>query len=466
VNKPLGRSSYELYEEWKIQLPRISPRSVLYRLEPIGIGTTQVECLTSYLSRVAEAHCVFPGILMRKLIAPFVRDSSVYKDNWQAMDVKHGRQTSSLNGTLHQSTVAVHAFEVLTQQHALRFLTLQTWKEVFPYHTLLHPVKVWCPVCLEEWRTTGKVIYDPLLWTFRVVTFCTRHQCMLSTRCPQRGCEREVPWLSWSSLPGHCPFCRQWLGRPSPTSVKIDEDAVNWQEWITEQLGSLLALAPELEFPPLRTRIHAVLQHFCQQVSQGRFKAFARELGVPWSTVATWFGRYEIPQLETLLRLCSIWGVSLKACLLDELTTLCYLPGLQASNMKRNNRHRKAPENANTPLIRHTLQMILSNDEESPPSLQNVARKLKISPYYLRKYHLELCNAITARYRVYIQRHREATMKQQCEEVCQMARRLIAQGERPTRKKLEELLSKPGILRSPEIRQAWKTVLREFDGEI
>src|SRR5438045_1757703 len=116
----MGRSSYELYEEWNIQPPRISTRSVLYRLEPIGIGTPQVECLTSYISRVAEAHCVYPGILMRKLIVPFVRDSSVYKHNWQAMDVKHGRQTGSLNGTLLQSTVALHAFEALTQQHALR----------------------------------------------------------------------------------------------------------------------------------------------------------------------------------------------------------------------------------------------------------------------------------------------------------------------------------------------------------
>src|SRR5215469_5593562 len=53
--KSVWKSPNEPYEEWKLQLPPISPRSVLYALEPMGIGTPQVECLTSYISRLAEA---------------------------------------------------------------------------------------------------------------------------------------------------------------------------------------------------------------------------------------------------------------------------------------------------------------------------------------------------------------------------------------------------------------------------
>ena len=34
------------------------PRSRLYSLEPIGIGTPQTESLTSYISRLAAAHSV------------------------------------------------------------------------------------------------------------------------------------------------------------------------------------------------------------------------------------------------------------------------------------------------------------------------------------------------------------------------------------------------------------------------
>jgi hypothetical protein len=111
----MRKSPNEPYEEWKLELAPVSPRSVLYGLEPIGIGTPQVECLTSYIARLAEAHCVFPGILMRKLIAPFVRDSTSYKDNWYSMNLKRVFETSSLNGIALQATIAVHAFEALTQ---------------------------------------------------------------------------------------------------------------------------------------------------------------------------------------------------------------------------------------------------------------------------------------------------------------------------------------------------------------
>ena len=48
----------ERYEEWDMTIPPIPPRSRLYRLESIGIGTPYVESLTSYITRLAEVHCV------------------------------------------------------------------------------------------------------------------------------------------------------------------------------------------------------------------------------------------------------------------------------------------------------------------------------------------------------------------------------------------------------------------------
>lgn len=459
-------SPSELYDEWKIELPLISPRSILYCLEPIGIGTSQVECLTSYISRLAEAHCVYPGILMQKLIAPSIRESPLINESRHRMRLRNDPQSGTFNGILSQSAIAVYALEALTQQHALRFLTLQTWKEVFPYHLLQHATRAWCPACLEEWRSRGQVIYDPLLWTFRVMTDCTQHRCKLSTHCPQIGCEREIPWLSWSSLPGYCPYCHQWLGRPASAMVEVDKDALYSQEWITEQLGTILALAPKLESPPSRTRIHAVLQHFCQQMSHGNVNAFARKLKIHETTVLYWFNRGFIPQLELLLTLCAISGVSLKACLLDEMTSLRYLPESHVPKIERTKKqHRKAPENANNQHIRHTLQMTLASDEEPPPSLKEVARRLKISPYYLRKYHLDLCEAISDRYWNFTRRYQQTMRQQKIEEVCQLAHQLVAQGERPSEKTMHKLLSKPGVLRSSLIREAWKSILREYDSK-
>jgi hypothetical protein len=381
------------------------------------------------------------------------------------MDLKRVLETYLFNGMGLQTAVAVQVFEVLTLQHTLHFLTLLTWNEVFSFRLLLHKTKAWCPACLEEWRTNNQVIYDLLLWNFNVVTFCSRHHCKLSTQCPQNGCQRKIPWLAWYSLPGHCPFCHQWLGGSAPALVEMNEEAVHWQEWVIEQLGILLALAPELESTPSRTRIHEVLQHFCQQMSQGNIYAFARKLGIHDITVFSWFERGCIPQLQSLLTLCALCGVSLKACFFDEITMLRYLPGSQVPKIERAIMHRKAPENANTPYIRHTLQMILASDEEPPPSLNEVARRLKISTRYLRKYHLDLCKAISDRYWNFIQSYKQTRDQQYINEVCQLAHQLVAQGKRPSEKAMSKVLSKPGILRSPLIREVWKSVLKEYDSQ-
>ena len=57
-------------ELWDLKPPTFSPRSRLFHLVPIGIGTPHVESLTSYVSRLAVAHSVPPGTLLAIEIGP------------------------------------------------------------------------------------------------------------------------------------------------------------------------------------------------------------------------------------------------------------------------------------------------------------------------------------------------------------------------------------------------------------
>lgn len=160
----MSSASNMAYEEWKLGLPSMPPRSTLYSLEPVGIGTPLVECLTSYITRLAEAHCVFPGILMHNLVGPFLQQSSVYQGSRESMAVGQTQHTRSFNGTAQKRAgTAVYALERLTLQRSLRFLTLLTWEGAFPVYKLLRSTRACCPACLEEWRSTGQVIYEPLL---------------------------------------------------------------------------------------------------------------------------------------------------------------------------------------------------------------------------------------------------------------------------------------------------------------
>ena len=67
-------SDLETYSSWKLELPATPERSRLYYLKPISIGTAYVEGLVSYICRLAEAHCVSPGILTKQEILPSFRE--------------------------------------------------------------------------------------------------------------------------------------------------------------------------------------------------------------------------------------------------------------------------------------------------------------------------------------------------------------------------------------------------------
>src|SRR2546426_11940697 len=60
------------FEVWAPALEAPPPRSRLYSLEPIGIGTPEVESLSSYLNRLAQAHCVTVTTLMAHELLPHI----------------------------------------------------------------------------------------------------------------------------------------------------------------------------------------------------------------------------------------------------------------------------------------------------------------------------------------------------------------------------------------------------------
>ena len=60
-----------LFNSWDCRPPPLPPRSRLYALTPIGIGTPFVESLTGYVSRLADAHAVSVGDLLGRELSTF-----------------------------------------------------------------------------------------------------------------------------------------------------------------------------------------------------------------------------------------------------------------------------------------------------------------------------------------------------------------------------------------------------------
>lgn len=75
----LSSRDEEKYDFWDpAPLPEIPGRSTLYSLPAIGLGTSQVECLTSYMSRPANAHNLSVSSMFT--CAPMSREISVFQE--------------------------------------------------------------------------------------------------------------------------------------------------------------------------------------------------------------------------------------------------------------------------------------------------------------------------------------------------------------------------------------------------
>jgi len=459
----MGRIVVEEYESWDLSPLYIPPRSTLYPLEPIGVGTPWVESLTSYMARLADAHCVFPGVLMYKMIVPMMPGSS-------AMERQHGSfradgyKSNLINGVSHRAVSAVQALKVLTGRDDLHHLTLLALAELLPDRGLIRPAKAWCPTCYEEWRRSGQIVYDPLLWIFQEITICVKHQQRLRTHCSNPECARPIPALTWRSLPGYCAFCHWWLGTRCEEVEELSalEGAESrWHQWVTQSLSSVLSVMPGIPVPLKRQRVRQVMLSVVEQISKGNVSAFARALGTPRNKVDHWCLGDRIPEIDILLRLCYRLELSLCDFLFGEVEAL--RPHLLINGMAPALFTPRKRVAINKEHIYQSLEQAVESDEYPPPSLKEVGKRLGHEQTVLYKIHQVACHTITSRHLLYRHRQREKRLQGYCEEIRQIAAQLQAQGVSLTQKHIAPHLAQPGILRDPKVRELLWEVCRELE---
>ncbi|BAU65486.1 hypothetical protein STA3757_28730 [Stanieria sp. NIES-3757] len=224
--------------------------SCLYSLESIAVGTPYTESLSSYLNRLAQEHCVTPQKLIMGEIAPTILGDKyapeIFSKNVSSL-FGNSDAKPAINGMREMTRSLVDALEKLTLRQDLRFLSCVTWKGIISDRGLFRQYKAWCPLCFETWRQARKLIYEPLLWSFREVDFCPEHQCELCDRCPH--CDSFQKAISDFSVPGYCSRCRHWLGKSDNTKSSLQED-FKQNHFILQGIGDLIALTPQLKHQP------------------------------------------------------------------------------------------------------------------------------------------------------------------------------------------------------------------------
>ena len=385
-------------------LPEIPPRSRLDSLEPVGLGTPYVECLTGFIARLAEAHNVSTGILFGYELAPLVGKEylrrAAIRSKYQCRILASAFRplARAMNGAGTGACEWVKLLEKLTLRTELRFLTMLSWKEVLPQGQLLRPARAWCPACYEEWHESGKTVYEPLLWAIKAVTFCPRHRQPLRTYCSH--CRKSLHLLSSRSRPGYCSACGKWLGEAvnvNSGKTSVSEETVR-QVWAAEAVGEILAVAPGLEYPPSREN---VLKSLNDQLKThvGKMPALAQSLRVNSTTIWQWYKGKHLLQLGSLLKLC----YQLEVSLLDFLTGKIVRNSLVVASPSQDEKDAKHSARPRRALNKLEAEQILQAalEETPPPPLQGVAARLGRDANTLRYWFRDLCQDITARYAEY-----------------------------------------------------------------
>lgn len=280
----------------------IPPRSHLYHLAPVGLGSAVVESLTSYVARLAEAHDISVGTLVTREVLPKVR-SEFRRHEYRTPALKSTflYDAHTLNGVGQVSQDWIDVLEQLTGVRGLQYLTMGTWRQVISGADLLRRKRAWCPLCLEHWRDSNRQLYEPLLWALKEVSVCPTHACLLADRCPH--CRGDQHVISAKVKPGHCGRCRHWLGM-NTAAMYIPPD-IGGRVTLAESIGELLSIAPVLAQPPSCEALLHNLKLCIRELADGSMNRFMAATGISYDILTDWD---RVPERNVrLIHLCRIY---------------------------------------------------------------------------------------------------------------------------------------------------------------
>lgn len=156
------------------------PSSFFFSLEPEGLGSAEVECLASYLHRLAAAH----GVTLYQLIDRLRRWWPERADALTGSLPKHCHSVR-FNGYGPDVEALVTVLCKATGLPMIRACTLLSMKDVGAGNRIgsVKQTRAWCPACYGEAAKSGNTVYDRLMWQVQGIEKCPGHGLALIQAC-------------------------------------------------------------------------------------------------------------------------------------------------------------------------------------------------------------------------------------------------------------------------------------------
>jgi hypothetical protein len=352
-----------------------------FPVQPIGVGSIEVEAFGSYLCRMAVTHTVSIYTLAMHLRNWW---SLQHPDDSRAKKNVVNATNPMLCG--YGANVGVYvdiAREATGCSHIDRTTLLALKNALEPNgHGAVRELRAWCPACLDESIRNGDQFYDRLAWSLRFSERCSIHKIALVTRCQSCGADqRHYHHLGMLEL---CCSCKTSL-RSSPDTWEV------------------------MRKPPLYEReyldIVARISDGCLDVVAGAWGIFIQDfldylapLGKKVSKFAYGEARRpsldrerKAPQLSMMLKRCAAFGIRPSDLLTDPHGAAMSASLLEFARLDLPvpTRPRKSPESVE--LARARLSTEARPERSDPlPSLRQVARECGVSVGFLNFHFPEL----------------------------------------------------------------------------
>jgi hypothetical protein len=112
--------------------------------------------------------------------------------------------------------------------------------------------------------------------------------------------------------------------------------------------------------------------------------------------------------------------------------------------------------------LRAALESILNQENDPPPCMREVGKRLGYAATHLYYHFPELCRAISARYRAYEQKRKLGRIQELSEEVRRAVRLIYSQNRYPSQRQVGKLLSPRFSMREKLAKEVWNDELRQM----
>lgn len=426
----------------------IPERSMLFSLQPIGIGTPHQESLLSFLVRTSHAHAVNPRLLIREIFP--LADVAIARLPSAAFFQREG---GTINGLGQYARIFVSAMEKLTGQYDLLHLTILPWQKLFPHNSqgLLARHPRWCPVCLDQQRREEGAAAIPLIWSLEAYQVCTTHQVPLEGRC--NSCGKMQPYIPSFPDLSLCAHCRRPLGGARTPVTHPD-----FMTWVSEAVGDMVARQSMPSIVSTRERFQEFVREQVAVHTGGNRAAFCRALGLNEFGVSGWLNKGERPSITQFLTVC--YGTqTLPVEIFHASGQPAQIAGLRMPAGKL--KERVAPSRL-APAGRVAVEKILQEhlNTGAGQSVSIISKELGVGRACLRYWFPDLCNLLSEQHRTIAKKQSDDRHRQQCMLVDEVISRIQAEGSQPTKRRVDKLLRAKGIsISQPHLMNAYRKYL-------